>query len=50
MWQAGSVFEWPASVFKRCPFWGLLTGFGVRGPTQPIAPYRAINYSAEVSL
>ena len=22
----------------------------VRGPTQPIAPYRAINYSAEVSL
>jgi site-specific DNA recombinase len=22
----------------------------VRGPTQPIAPYHAINYSAEVSL
>jgi hypothetical protein len=19
------------SVFKRCPLWGLLTGFGVRG-------------------
>jgi hypothetical protein len=28
------VFEWPASVFKRCPFWGLLTGFGVRGGTR----------------
>ncbi|HEY6314449.1 MAG TPA: hypothetical protein VIY52_27140 [Streptosporangiaceae bacterium] len=22
----------------------------VRGPTQPIAPYRAINYSAEVTI
>ncbi len=27
-----------------------LMGVHVRGPTQPIAPYRAINYSAEVSL
>ena len=23
---------------------------GVRGPTRPIAPYRAISYSAEVSI
>jgi len=28
----------------------LLGNYCVRGPTQPIAPYRAINYSAEVSL
>ena len=27
-----------------------LMGVHVGGPTQPITPYRAINYSAEVSL
>jgi len=27
-----------------------LMGVHVGGPTRPIAPYRAINYSAEVSL
>ena len=27
-----------------------LMGVHVGGPTQPIAPYHAINYSAEVSL
>jgi len=27
-----------------------LIGVHVGGPTRPIAPYRAINYSAEVSL
>jgi hypothetical protein len=27
-----------------------MEGFQARGPTRPIAPYRAINYSAEVSL
>ena len=43
------MFEWPASVFKRCPFWGLLTviddtGFEVLvgderiGSRRPIGP------------
>ena len=31
--RAADVFKWPVGVFKRCPFWGLLTGFGVRGGT-----------------
>ena len=43
------MFECPASVFKRCPFWGLLTGLGVRGGTgEGPCPGESRGYNALV--